>query len=155
MRAVMLVLGLGLAACGGSPCGPGSGVVAEVIDGDTLVLEGGERVRYLLVDTPETTRGAHECYGAEAKAFNRSLVAGRVVHLSDGEACEDRYGRRLAYVSVAGRDVNALLVERGYGCVLFVPPAGKARRAEFKALEAEARRAGLGLWSACPEVCRK
>jgi micrococcal nuclease len=131
-------------------------VVAEVIDGDTIVLESGERIRYLLVDAPESTGGHRDCFGAEAHAFNRGLVEGRTVTLTDGESCADRYGRRLAYVSVDGHDVNALLVERGYACALFIPPAGSARRSELEALEAQARRARRGVWGACaPVTCHR
>jgi micrococcal nuclease len=158
MRA--LIPALLLVACGGPdpgpPCGPRDGLVVEVIDGDTVVLEGGERVRYLLADAPESTGGQSECFGPEARAFNRGLVEGRRVSLAYGEACEDRFGRLLAYVSVDGREVNSLLVERGHACVLHVPPAGSARRAEFQALEAGARRARRGVWGACaPVSCQR
>jgi len=158
MRAVSLasvLVGLLGASCGhdaGPECGPRTGRVAEVIDGDTVMLEGGERIRYVLADTPESTAGRHDCFGREALAFNRSLVEGRQVTLVDAEACEDRFGRRLAYVTVDGHDVSALLVERGFACVLHVPPAGDSRRAEFEALEFQARRARRGLWGACSPV---
>ncbi|NNC04866.1 thermonuclease family protein, partial [Corallococcus exiguus] len=144
-----------LSACGGGEgeCGPSTGVVTKVIDGDTVVLQDGERIRYLLADTPETTKGHDDCFGEEATEFNRSLVEGRTVRLRDAEACTDRYGRRLAYVSVDGQDVNALLVQRGYACTLFIPPAGTSRRGEFEALELEARRARRGLWGRCPAPC--
>ena len=155
-RVCVVLLGLALivlSACGGEPaCGPGAGVVSRVVDGDTVVLQSGERVRYLLVDTPETTNGKHECFGAEARDFNRSLVEGRNVRLEYGEACTDRYGRLLAYVTVDGREVNSLLAEGGYACVLYVAPAGGSRRSEFEALEFSARRAGRGMWSACSPV---
>jgi micrococcal nuclease len=155
-RVLCVVLGLGLVvlcACGSeSSCGPGAGVVSRVVDGDTLVLQSGERVRYLLVDTPESTGGKHECFGAEARDFNRSLVEERLVRLEYGEACTDRYGRLLAYVTVDGREVNTLLAEGGYACVLYVSPAGRSRRSEFEALESSARRAGRGLWGQCSVV---
>jgi len=152
-RAVLSLSLLLTGAClPASPCGPERGFVSEVIDGDTLVLSGGERVRYLLVDTPESTRGRHECFGAEASALNRSLVEGRVVELEYGESCTDRYGRLLAYVFVEGHEVNARLAERGYACVLYVPPAGASRRDEYEALEAAAKRARRGLWGACADV---
>lgn len=148
-----------LLSCGGepvSPCGPDTARVVEAIDGDTVLLESGERVRYLLVDTPESTGGARDCFGPEAHAFNRGLVEGRRVTLAYGEACTDRFGRLLAYVSVDGREVNPLLVERGHACVLHVPPAGSARHAEFQGLEAEARRARRGVWGTCaPVPCRR
>jgi micrococcal nuclease len=159
MRAVSAVLATVLLACGGdsrSPCGPDTARVVEAIDGDTLLLEGGERVRYLLADAPESAGGARECYGPEARAFNRDLVEGRQVTLAYGEACTDRFGRLLAYVSVDGREVNTLLVERGHACVLHVPPAGSARRAEFESLQARARSARRGVWGACaPVPCQR
>lgn len=140
------------AACspGGSDCGPTSGTVARVIDGDTIELESGEAIRYLMVDTPENTSSV-ECYGPEAAAFNADLVEGKDVEIEYDEECTDRYDRLLAWVSVDGREVNSLLVERGFGCVLFIPPSGADREEEFDALEATARSESRGLWGACPE----
>jgi micrococcal nuclease len=143
-----------LAACGtegaDAACGPERGVVARVVDGDTIVLASGEKVRYLLVDTPESVNGADACFGHEAAQLNRSLAEGHEVTLRyDAAACHDRYGRLLAYVSVEGREINALLVERGYACVLYLPPAGTSRHEAFEALEADARARRRGLWAAC------
>jgi micrococcal nuclease len=47
--------------------------VAHVIDGDTLQLEGGERVRLVAVDTPETVHPSKpvERFGKEASAFTK------------------------------------------------------------------------------------
>ena len=57
--------------------------VARVIDGDTIVLVGGEKVRYIGVDTPETVHPQKpvEFMGREASAFNKSLVEGKDVRL--------------------------------------------------------------------------
>lgn len=139
--------------CGtGTDCGPTSGVVAHVIDGDTIELESGERIRYLLVDTPEITGGKNECYGAGARDFNRNLVMGegKKVTLTYGEACGDRYDRLLAYVSVDGVEVNAELIKRGMGCVMFIPPAGESRQDEFLEYQRDARSRSRGLWANCP-----
>jgi micrococcal nuclease len=147
-----LGLGAGWACVAGSGCGPDRSVIARVIDGDTVELEDGERVRYLLVDTPEITNGKNDCFGAEARDFNRDLVEGREVELSYDRECRDTYDRLLAYVSLDGRDVNALLVERGYACVLHIPPNGEERIDEFESLEDEAMAGMVGLWGACAEV---
>jgi micrococcal nuclease len=140
---------------GDASCGPTEGKVERVIDGDTIELSGGERVRYLMVDTPEATGGKQECYGPNAALFNTDLVLGKTVALRHDVECRDSFGRALAYVSVAGHEVNALMIERGYACVLHVPPNGDDRAAELDALEATARRARRGLWGACdPIPCR-
>ncbi len=51
-------------------------LVQRVVDGDTILLAGGERVRYVGIDAPEVT-GAPEPFGAEASDFNRGLVGGK------------------------------------------------------------------------------
>lgn len=132
-------------------CGPARATVARVIDGDTIELASGERVRYLLVDTPEVS-GTVECYGPEAEAFNASVVAGQEVTLTYDVECTDRYDRLLAYVSVGDREINAMLVERGYACVLHIAPNGTDRVEEFESLEAAAMQSGAGLWGACPDA---
>lgn len=146
--ACALVAGCG----GGSECGPSEGVVANVVDGDTIDLESGVRIRYLMVNTPETTGGKNECYGQNAVTFNTDLVLGKTVQLDYDVECEDRFGRTLAYVTVGGQEVNTLLVERGYACVLHIPPNGDDRAAEFEALEDEAKAALRGLWGACDPI---
>lgn len=139
-----------------SPCGPTTAHVERVIDGDTIELTTGERVRYLLVDTNEITNGHNDCYGPEARLLNESLVGGMDVHLAYDQECTDRYGRLLAYVTVGTREVNTILVERGYACTLYIPPDGSARRKEFQALESQAKNAKRGMWGACAEVaCAK
>ncbi len=123
-----------------------------MIDGDTVVLDSGERVRYLLVDTPEITGGHDDCFGQEAADFNSDMVLGKEISLDYDAECLDRYGRQLAYVTVGGRDLNQLIIERGYGCVLYIPPSGADREAEFRALEATAKAEGRGVWGACEVV---
>jgi len=84
--------------------------VTAVIDGDTIEIEGGEKVRYIGIDTPET----NECYGPEATEANRELVGGKEVILIRDVEKRGKYGRLLRYVIVDGRFVNAELVRLGY-----------------------------------------
>jgi micrococcal nuclease len=122
----------------------------RAIDGDTIQLESGERIRYLLVDAPENTTEV-ECFGPEATRFNADLVEGAEVQLDYDQECTDDYDRLLAYVSVGEREVNSLLVERGFGCALYIPPNGADRREEFEDLQDRARAESRGLWGACQE----
>jgi len=142
------------AGCGkeSSPCGPTEGMVARIVDGDTIELESGEKIRYLMVNTPETTGGKDECYGQNAVTFNTDLVLGKQVAIDYDVECKDRFDRTLAYVSVGGQEVNTLLVERGFACVLHIPPNGDDRADEFDALEDAAKAAGRGLWGACSPI---
>lgn len=148
-----LVLTVALAGCeSGSPCGPTEAVVSRVIDGDTIVLESGEKIRYILVNAPETTNGHDDCYGQNAAQFNRDLVEGKTVTIKYDVDCTDRYDRLLAYVSVDGQEVNKLMLERGYACLLHIPPDGDDRADEFKALQDAAKSAKRGLWGACDPI---
>lgn len=135
-----------------SLCGPSRATVASVIDGDTIVLSSGEKVRYLMVDSPEITNGKHDCYGAEARDYNRGLVLGQEVELTYDVECMDNYGRLLAYVEAPDGEANTLMIERGFACLLVLPPNGEARESEFANLELAARQSGAGLWGACQEV---
>jgi micrococcal nuclease len=156
---VSLKLGIALAGTlaagcggGGSTCGPTSAIVMRAVDGDTVELESGEKVRYLMIDTPESTNGATDCFGENAHQFNAQLVEGKEVQLDYDVECEDRFGRLLAYVTVGDTEVNSLLVERGYACVLHIPPNGADRVDEFEALEASAKADLKGMWGACEVI---
>jgi len=144
-----------LAACGGSgdsECGVTESTVARIVDGDTIELDGGERIRYLMVNTPETTGGKNECFGTNAVQFNTDLVLGKRVTLDYDVECEDMFGRTLAYVTVDGVEVNTELVKRGFACVLHIPPNGNDRADEFEALEDEAQAQNRGLWGQCDPI---
>lgn len=138
-----------------SKCGPSSAQVDFVVDGDTLALldDEGTRVRLLLVDTPETTQGKNDCWGAEAKAFTVGKVVGKTLSLTYDEAsCTDRFGRTLAYVKVDGVDLNAELMKQGFACFLYVKPGGEARQEEFATYEAEAKTNRTGMWGTCSAI---
>jgi micrococcal nuclease len=142
--------------CGGSPCGDTEGTVTRIVDGDTIELADSRKIRLLLVDTPETTSGQNDCFGQEAKQFTTDTLLDKQITLEYDVECTDRYGRTLAYVSVDGMEINPLMVQRGYGCVLHISPDGDSRVDEFKALQLDAQRSGRGLWGACnplPPAC--
>lgn len=145
VRALLLFL----VACSS---GPETATVARVIDGDTVELDDGVRIRYLMVNTPETTGGKNECYGSNAVQFNMDLTLGKEVELRYDVEREDQFGRTLAWVTVDGMEVNRLIIERGYGCLLHIPPNGDDRAEEFKMLEQTAKLSQRGLWGACDPI---
>ncbi len=127
--------------------------VARVIDGDTIVLTDGARVRLLQIDTPEP--GTSECYSrAAGRDLRRMLPVGSVVTLETDPALDqvDRYGRLLRYVHRAGRNLNLALVRDGSATVWFFDgDRGEYASALLTAAQS-ARHARRGLWGACPHA---
>jgi micrococcal nuclease len=165
---VVAVAALALAGCGrlrvsAGPAAPPRPAVAlppgldvlieRVVDGDTVVVTGGRRVRLIGVDTPETKdpRKPVQCFGKEAAAFLGSVLPpGTGVRLVGDVVQTDAYDRTLAYAYRLpdGLFVNAELVRQGYAHVLTIPP-NVAHTAEFVELSRQAREEGKGLWQAC------
>ncbi len=142
--------GGGTVSVGGGGCSFSNGNGAEkvrvirVIDGDTIVVSGGRRVRYIGIDTPEV-RGIPDVFGPEATDYNRRLVEGRTVSLVKDVSKEDRFGRLLRFVYADGILVNAELVREGFAeATAFEPDITYAGC--FAALEREAAEAGRGMW---------
>jgi len=124
------------------------GEVERVIDGDTVVLERGMKVRLIGVDTPETVHPNKpvQRYGREASAFTKQLTEGVVVRLEYDQQRTDKYGRTLAYVYLSdGRMLNAEIVKHGYGHAYTKYPFKYME--EFLAYEREARESNRGLWA--------
>ena len=139
--AVIFSILLPLLSCS-SP--PDTARVIEVIDGDTITIEGGYRVRYIGIDTPEV-HPKLEAFGNEAWQANREMVEGKVVRLEQDISQKDRYGRLLRYVYVDKLFVNAELVRRGLARVHAYPPDTKYH-SHLEAMEMEAKQAGRGIW---------
>ncbi len=124
--------------------------VRHVIDGDTIVLKSGERVRYKKINAPEIAHkdSLGEPFGLEAKRRNQELVGGKVVRLvvEHGYA-RDRFGRLLADVYLAGDIwVEYILVSEGLATVCAYndsgPPEGRLLDAQRRAIDAR-----IGMWS--------
>ena len=132
------------------PPSPPPPAVAEVVDGDTIRLEDGTRVRLVQIDAPETDDG--ECHAARSRrALQRLLPSGTPVRLVADPKLDrrDRYGRKLRYVFRGRRNVNLLLVRQGAAAPYFFE--GERGRFAARLLEAAegAAAAGHGLWGAC------
>ena len=121
---------------------------ARVVDGDTLWLADGDKVRLAGLDAPESGHPeegrAAQFYAAEATALLSSLVTGR--ELAVESLGRDGYGRLLGLVWVDGALVNEALLEQGAAFYLYYPdrPAGLDGR--LLAAQVRAMDAGRGFW---------
>lgn len=121
--------------------------VKRVIDGDTLHLTNGEKVRLIGVNTPETKhpRKPVEYFGKEADLFTKKMVEGKEVRLEFDWQRRDKYGRLLAYVYLTdGGFLNAEIIKQGYGFAYTKYPFKYLD--EFRKYEKEASENRRGLW---------
>ena len=142
LSAVILLLLLPLCACGPPP---ETAKVTRVIDGDTIIIDTGQQVRYIGIDAPEVHPEV-EAYGMEAWQANRHLVEGKEVRLERDVSETDKYGRLLRYVYVDNIFVNARLVSLGLAEAKAYPPDTKNQK-YLEGLEAVARETKRGMWA--------
>jgi micrococcal nuclease len=116
--------------------------VVKVIDGDTIEVLSGERVRLLAINAPE--KG--EPYSVEAKDKLKNLVEGKDVVLEFDQEKEDHYGRQLAYVFSGKTHINLVMVEEGLAWSYIVPPNDQYQY-EIEMAEDHAKQSRIGIWS--------
>lgn len=120
-------------------------LVTRIIDGDTIELEDGTRVRLLGIDTPESG----QCASEQSTAATSGLVLNKSVELETDIQLKDRYNRTLAHIFVDGVHVNEELVKAGWATVLTIPPNVKYVDKLLKAQQG-ARARSLGIWADDP-----
>ena len=147
MRKAAPLVFLLLLAIFSTPCLGREYTVSKVIDGDSIVLDTGEQVRYLGIDTPELGKkaGGPQFYAKEATTFNKQLVLLKKVRLEFDAERHDAYGRLLAYVFVKDLFVNGELVRRGYAKAMIKPPNVKYKDLLIR-YQKEAMSKEIGLW---------
>ncbi len=128
--------------------------VVRVVDGDTYVLEGGEKVRIIGVNTPENTK-KKEPYGKEATIFAKKMLLHKRVYLEKDVSDRDRYGRLLRHVwlvespgkgAFEEENFAGMLAAEGYAQVYTFPPDVKYEE-KFLKLSRRAREERRGLWA--------
>jgi endonuclease YncB( thermonuclease family) len=132
---------------------PGEYTVARVVDGDTIVLDDGRRVRLAQIDTPELNE--NECFAKAAQATLASMLpVGSRVSLRRDPALDDvdQYGRLIRYVIDGRINVNLALVRRGAASVWFVDGDRGRQAKQFLRAARHARRSSFGLWRTCPHT---
>jgi micrococcal nuclease len=120
--------------------------VTRVIDGDTIVIDSGQKIRYIGMNTPEVETS--ECFATVASEINKNLVLGKTVKLEKDVSETDKYGRLLRYVYVDDVFIDDYLVKNGYAKVMTLPPDTKYED-EFLGSQKYAKESNLGLWGKC------
>ncbi|UZE95732.1 thermonuclease family protein [Alkalimarinus alittae] len=123
--------------------------VKRVVDGDTLHLKDGRKVRLIGVNTPEFGKKnkPSEPYAKQA-AQRLALLVGTpaLVRLMEGEEAKDRYGRLLAYAfTPQGDSIEAALIREGLGFAIAIPPNIAYQDCLLQA-QLAARSSKLGVW---------
>jgi len=114
--------------------------VTKVIDGDTIILEDGRKIRLLGIDASE--RGYP--YYNKSKSYLSYLVLDKKVQLESDLVDKDEHGRFLRYVYVDGTFVNEQLVKEGLAHAFIISDLKYEKQlseAEFYAREHE-----FGVW---------
>ncbi len=120
-------------------------IVAKVLDGDTVELAGGDRLRLLAIDTPEEGERYHD----EAAGLLERLALGRTATIEYASKRRDRYGRLLGYLYIDSAFINRTLIDSGLAYV-YLFKDNKLDSPRIAAL-LEAQRGAIdrsvGLWS--------
>lgn len=124
--------------------------VVGVIDGDTVELEDGRRVRLIGIDTPE--RG--DIDADSATSLTERLVLRKSVRLEFDRDQKDRYGRTLAFLWVDDQLVNREIIREGWAWCYFFD--GNLRHSrELLLAQHEAMEARRGHWKKPQEETAK
>jgi hypothetical protein len=125
-------------------------LVSRVIDGDTVELSNGEKVRLIGINAPEI----EEFFGEDAKNFLARLVEGKMVYLETDYIERDEYGRKLAFLFLDGRNINVEIVRNGLAHTFDLGKISKYIN-DLKEAESYAKTNQIGIWKKSNISCIK
>lgn len=124
------------------------------VDGDTIIVNFNNKelkVRYLLIDTPETVKPgvSVQKYGPEASELNGKLLSNaKDVEIEfDVYEKEDKYHRALCYVYADGKNIQEELLLAGLAEIKYVKPPDTRYLDKFKKAQNKAKSNKRNLWS--------
>jgi len=126
--------------------------VKHIVDGDTIIIDTGEKVRLIGINTPEVYP-EKECYGTEAQKEATKLLKNKKVRLEFDVEKQDRYERKLAYVFLEEDNnpdifINNELVKKGLAYSKTYGPNTYHQKELDKSMK-QAQKDKLGLWGNC------
>lgn len=93
-------------------------IVTRIIDGDTVVIEGGESVRLIGIDSAEKNEPCFE----SAKEKLEQLILNKKVVLEKDQTDRDKYQRYLRYIFYGGKNINIEMTKSGMAVAYVFPP---------------------------------
>lgn len=119
--------------------------VSQIIDGDTIRLSTGEKVRLIGINAPERDQPYYDA--ATQKLIE--LIGDNRITLKKDVTDKDQYGRLLRYVYANEKFVNLEMVKQGYAISYPFPPNTKYLD-KFEVAQEEARNSQIGIWALSP-----
>ena len=96
------------------------GICTNVVDGDTIYLDNGDKIRFVGVNTPEKGVEGYDT----SKYFVQKLCLNKEVGIDiDDSKHSDKYGRTLGVVIVDGKNLNEMLLKEGLAEIMYMPPS--------------------------------
>ena len=125
--------------------------LSYVIDGDTIIVDGKKKVRYIGINTPElkTQISPDECFARKALDENKKILENKQIFMEKDVSEVDKYNRLLRYVWANNTFVNDYLIRNGFAKIDTYPPDTKYYL-QFKQAQQEAKDNNRGLWRECP-----
>ena len=127
--------------------------VKRAVDGDTVILDSGEKVRLLGIDAPESSSKSRgrvspaQPFGNKAGDALRKLVDGKTVRLRVSTRLTGRYNRTLAYLYLAdGTDVQVEMLRQGLAITTAYPP-DLTHFVAYRKVEKDAMARRIGMWN--------
>ena len=117
-------------------------LVSRIIDGDTLELDNGQKIRLLGINAPESSMSFSE----EATEFLKNAIQNKSVKIESYGT--DKYGRTLAYIFINDKNINKEILEKGLGTLYYYEH--DKHYEELKRAEEFARINKKGLWKKSP-----
>lgn len=116
--------------------------VIRIIDGDTVEIETGEKVRLIGINAPEIS----DIFGKEAKQHLSNIVENKIIYLQTDNLSsdKDRYNRLLRYVILDGVDINKKMISDGFAFAYLKYHFNKSR--EYEEAQIQAREMNIGIW---------
>jgi endonuclease YncB( thermonuclease family) len=119
-------------------------IVTKIIDGDTVIVEGGETIRLLGIDCDEKGK---KCYANATKRIEE-LLLGKNVVIESGAEDKDQYDRSLRYIFLNEKNINVQMVEEGFCVARFVGSENDKYKSEIQEAESNAIKNKIGCkWS--------